>query len=345
MRSRPTRARRPPPAVLVAALHRQLAGPVVIMDHVEAALHVDHADAASTGHFLPADPSGYDQAAACLLDWTRPASAPDAHADDPPALLAAGLNDTKAQVLLETLARHGVNCDVCLLAVESAPDTAWSRAATYCACVQRWGIRVCGRLAELGVVGAPIPATRGPPRQAMLGVIEVRSPRQATRDSLTTWVMTPHDCTTVHVLVPVDEQACAVQALARAEQDMARRNLVAEVRARPIHGGTYPGARWHGNPDLALHTLTLWGADHSDHARAVADCVHDDLADGGFSSTWTDEDISGALLVPTPYYALATLVHATWASDLDGPIRAQPCVAGGVLAIRGVPHPPASTFF
>ena len=64
--------------------------------------------------------------------------------------------------MLETLARRGVSCDVYLLTVESAPDTAWSRAATYCACVQRWGIRVCGRLAELGVVGAPIPATRGP---------------------------------------------------------------------------------------------------------------------------------------------------------------------------------------
>ena len=74
--------------------------------------------------------------------------------------------------------------------------------------------------------------------------------------------------------------------------------------------------------------------------RAAANGIQDDLADGGYSSTWTDEDISGALLVPTPYYALATLVHATWASDLDGPIRAQPCIAGGVLAIRPPPPPP-----
>ena len=61
------------------------------------------------------------------------------------------------------------------------------------------------------------------------------------------------------------------------------------------------------------------------------------LAEGGQSSAWAGEDISGALLAPAPRGVLATLVHATWASEVGGPMRAQPCLAGGLLAIRGAP--------
>ena len=175
-----------------------------------------------------------------MLDWVAPDGLPDTSSDDPPALLAAGLDDSKAQALLEALARHGVNCDAYLLTVETASDVAWSRAATYCAGIRRWGIRVCGRLAELAIVGAPIPATRGPPRRALLGVAEVRHPRRLPRDALTTWVMAPDDCTTVRILVPASNPACGAQAIARAERDLASLRHSVQVKVRPIHGGAYP---------------------------------------------------------------------------------------------------------
>ena len=72
-------------------------------------------------------------------------------------MLAAGLDESKGQALLAALARHGASCELYLLAAEAAPHPVWSRAEIYCAGTSQWGTRACGCLAELVIIGTPVP--------------------------------------------------------------------------------------------------------------------------------------------------------------------------------------------
>ena len=147
------------PAALVDAVAWQLSAPTVLMDSAGAALDGPGAHAAL---YLPADAAGYDQAAACLLDWAAGGDSQAELAVEHPVLLGAGLTEAKIQACLAAMSRHGVGCDLYLLALEPAHHNAWSRADVFSATLSHWGTRICGRLAEVGMVGHHSPQSGGP---------------------------------------------------------------------------------------------------------------------------------------------------------------------------------------
>ena len=132
--------------------------------------------------------------------------------------------------------------------------------------------------------------------------------------------MAPEDCTTNHTLILAGGQACGTPALAHGEQTLMHEGWSAQWSAHALRGTSYSGARWHGDPDLALHSLARWGRGHAARARTLAAGIRDSMADGGLSSTWTDEELYGALHVPT-----LTTHSPPWCTPLGPPSWTAPC--------------------
>ena len=238
---------------------------VVLLAH-RAELYSQQAAAPYAYHVGPAGPDGTDEAIAIL------AAAYGQH--DPPTLLLAGANESTATATFHALSRAGVTAVLLLLvAVPSDAGVALGTADVAGLAAAAWGTRLPTHFHDIGIVGPPIPAARGPPRRLLLAAAPIRQTTPLRRPP--TLLHTGSEGGTVFVLTAEDDQAIYAQAISHYLRSSPTENF---RRVRRLAPGDAPGMWESGaTPLTLLHSITFSGTDPTtqrDRAAAYLKTVH-----------------------------------------------------------------------